>query len=154
MQRGCFRSGRRNVEVFTKTMIFRTQTDDFDDIDELYEDIGEDIKKITDYSARYVIQASPVWTGLFKGNWNVSVNVEYDGSFIHEDKDGANTLSKMQSDIAGFHFGADTVMYIQNNVYNEEDKEYYAETVSWDASGARAENILHRATVIGVASVG
>lgn len=121
----------------------------FDDLTEIYDEVSEDIKTLTDYSARYVVAAGPVLTGLFRGNWNVSIDAEYDGVFIHEDPSGRSTLAKMQVDIESFNIMNDKVMYIQNNVINLNSGEHYAETVGWDATGTKSESILNRAIIIG-----
>lgn len=132
--------------------MFRIISDNFD-IDELYDDVSEDIKTIADYSARYVVRSGPVWTGLFRGNWNVSIDVEYNGAFLHEDKSGMETLYKMQDDIEAFSLRGDKKIYIQNNVVNLETGEDYAQTVGWDSSGRKAESVLNGAIIIGAQAV-
>lgn len=124
-------------------------------IDELSSDISEDVMSMADIATNYVIAASPVDTGLFKGNWNVSIDHEYDGSFTHEDPSGDSTKSKMQSDIDTFNVLYDKTIYIQNNVKDLDDGEYegYAAIVSFDKSERVANSIISGGAIRAVEGV-
>ncbi len=122
-------------------------------IAELLESISEDIIKMSEYSATYAVNSSPVDTGLFKGNWNVSINDPYDGSFINEDPSGDITLSDMLNDIGVFTLETDDMIYIQNSVTDLEFGEKYAETVAYDYSTATAESIISGAAIVGLRAV-
>ena len=129
-------------------MIEFESTDDDKLFDELAIEISDDIIKMGDIAAKYVVYASPVDTGLFKGNWNASIDQEYDGSFINEDPDGNSTLHKMESDIGSFNIAVDTKIFIQNNVKNPDDEmEPYAATVAFDETTQTAESIVSGAAI-------
>lgn len=127
--------------------------DDLTDLDELYEDLSDDIIKLAQTTASVVTRSGPVLTGLFRGNWSASIDIEYDGSFIHEDPTGSETLSKLNADISGFNLLNDKVIYIQNNVKNLDTGEAYAQSVGWDNSGRKAESLMNSALIIGAESL-
>lgn len=127
--------------------------DDLTNLDELYEDLSDDIIKLAQTTASVVTRSGPVLTGLFRGNWSASIDVEYDGSFIHEDPSGGATLSKLNADISGFNLLNDKVIYIQNNVKNLDTGEAYAQSVGWDNSGRKAESLMNSALIIGAESL-
>jgi len=128
--------------------MFRYKEDDTDLAKELADDISGDLIKMSDIATDYVVAASPVDTGLFKGNWNVSIDEEYDGSFIHEDPDGTVTKSEMKADVGTFNLNHDSKIYIQNNVKDpDNDFEGYAATVAFDSTEKTAMRILSGATI-------
>lgn len=121
--------------------------------DELMDNISGDIIHSASIAAKYAVIASPVDTGLFKGNWNASVNEEYDGQFINEDPSGTSTIGKMLSDIESFDLKIDKKIFIQNNVRNLDDGSMYASTVSWDYSTKTADSIVSGAAISALESL-
>lgn len=115
--------------------------------DDIIKEIDPAIRKGAIMGSKSVVANSPVLTGLFKGNWNVSLNETFDGSFSTEDPSGKSTLSKMIQKINSFSIKKDKMLFIQNNVLNSEEHEFYAETVGYDFSKSTALNIVKSAVV-------
>tara|TARA_R110002153_G_scaffold267948_1_gene432352 strand:- start:486 stop:890 length:405 start_codon:yes stop_codon:yes gene_type:complete len=121
---------------------------DISELDSIIEDIidiaDEQIITAADTASKYAVMASPVFSGLFKANWNASLNSEYDGLVSQSGNlDGESTLGKMMLDIDTFTIRYDSIIFIQNNVSNEES--FYASTVSFDYSGDTAERLISKA---------
>lgn len=134
--------------------MFRFESFDDEKLEKmLLDEISDDIITMASYSAKYVIAASPVDTGLFKGNWNVSIDEPYSGAFIHEDPSGSETLSKMEFEIETFKLKQDSIIHIQNSVVSLEDDERYAPTVAWDYSTSTADSIVSGAAIIGAGAL-
>lgn len=71
-------------------------------------------KKLALEALRRVVMKSPVDTGRFRGNWQVSVGVTEDGTVEVTDKSGSETINKGVRPISALS-KFDTV-YIQNNL--------------------------------------
>ena len=75
-------------------------------------DLG--VRKISLELFSKVILRSPVDTGLFRGNWQVSVGSIPSGTLEIEDKDGTATVSKAAAAAAGVKAG--DIIYLANNL--------------------------------------
>lgn len=69
-----------------------------------------------------VVTLSPVDTGRFKGNWQLTIDERASSSLLRYDQDGHTTLSAMASKVNSFTAGQ--VAYIQNMVLYGYDLEY------------------------------
>lgn len=69
-----------------------------------------------------VINLSPVDTGRFKGNWQLSVGETSDSSLLRYDQTGYQTLADLSSKVNRFTAGQ--IAYIQNHVLYGYDLEY------------------------------
>jgi len=69
-----------------------------------------------------VVRLSPVDTGRFKGNWQLTIDSMASSSLLREDKEGSMTLADMASVVNGFTAGQ--IAYIQNHVLYGYDLEY------------------------------
>lgn len=125
------------------------------DIKKIVDDIAEQqinkpIRMASIAATDEAIDDSPVLTGRFKGNWQAVINSTPD-TFKSDasDADGSATAGAAESIINKFNIeDGDDFIYIFNNVAVDEGGEgltYYAETVSYDNSGARARSILDAA---------
>jgi len=69
-----------------------------------------------------IVRLSPVDTGLFKGNWQLSIDKTTSSSLTRTDPDGNATLADMASKVNSFTAGQ--IAYIQNHVLYGYDLEY------------------------------
>lgn len=69
-----------------------------------------------------VVELSPVDTGRFKGNWQMTINTPATASLLRYDKSGSITLADIQAKAKQFTAGQ--VAYIQNHVLYGHDLEY------------------------------
>lgn len=100
-----------------------------DFMDVINEWIEETEKKIDDVLQTVVLQLgktlvtlSPVDTGRFKGNWQLSIDSTTSASLLREDPDGYATLAEMASKVNSFTAGQ--IAYLQNHVLYGHDLEY------------------------------
>lgn len=83
----------------------------------------EDILQTSTYLiGKEVVTLSPVDTGLFKGNWQLTIDAPTDHSLVRYDKDGTQVLSDMSRVVRTFTPGQ--IAYIQNTVEYGYDLEY------------------------------
>lgn len=83
----------------------------------------EDILQTSTYLiGKEVVTLSPVDTGLFKGNWQLTIGAPTDHSLVRHDKDGTQVLSDMSRVVRTFTPGQ--IAYIQNTVEYGYDLEY------------------------------
>lgn len=99
-----------------------------DFLDTIYEWIEETETKIDDVLQTIVLKIgnsvvtlSPVDTGRFKGNWQLSINTGTSASILRYDQEGNTTLADMASKVNTFTAGQ--VAYIQNHVLYGQDLE-------------------------------
>lgn len=71
---------------------------------------------------RDVVTLSPVKTGLFKGNWQLSIGSGATSSLLRQDPEGNETLSDIARKANSFTAGQ--VAYIQNHILYGYDLEY------------------------------
>ena len=69
-----------------------------------------------------VVRLSPVDTGLFRGNWQLTIDSTATSSLLRYDQDGQSTIDSIASVAKSFTAGQ--VAYIQNHVLYGEDLEY------------------------------
>lgn len=69
-----------------------------------------------------VVTLSPVDTGLFKGNWQLSIDTGTSASLMREDKDGVETMADIAK--VANSFTAGQVAYIQNHILYGFDLEH------------------------------
>lgn len=69
-----------------------------------------------------VIRLSPVDTGRFRGNWQLSLDRGSDSSLLRYDQSGQQTINALASIATSFTAGQ--VAYIQNHVLYGNDLEY------------------------------
>lgn len=85
--------------------------------------LNKTLQKIVLIVGTSVINLSPVDTGLFKGNWQLS----YDGNAVEIDrldKTGGQVLAELGQRVEGFTAGQ--VAYIQNQIFYGNDLEHYS----------------------------
>lgn len=83
----------------------------------------EDILQTSTYLiGKEVVTLSPVDTGLFKGNWQLTIGAPTDHSLVRYDEDGTQVLSDMSRVVRTFTPGQ--IAYIQNTVEYGYDLEY------------------------------
>lgn len=80
-----------------------------------------------------VVTLSPVDTGLFKGNWQLSIDSSATSSLLREDPDGVATMADIVSKVKTFTAGQ--VAYIQNHVLYGYDLEYGSSAQARDPDG-------------------
>lgn len=97
-----------------------------DIIDEWIEEtegkINDILQTITIKIGQSVVTLSPVDTGRFKGNWQLSINSGTGASLLREDPDGFITMADIAKTANTFTAGQ--VAYIQNHVLYGYDLEY------------------------------
>lgn len=69
-----------------------------------------------------VVRLSPVDTGRFRGNWQLTIDGTSSSSLVRYDKDGQSTINEIASKANSFTAGQ--VAYIQNHVLYGNDLEY------------------------------
>lgn len=80
-----------------------------------------------------VVTLSPVDTGLFKGNWQLTIDGSANSSLIRYDAEGYDTLRDIASKANSFTAGQ--VAYIQNMVTYGYDLEYGSSAQARDPDG-------------------
>jgi hypothetical protein len=91
-------------------------------IEETETKIDETLQTIVLKIGENVVRLSPVDTGRFKGNWQLSIDTGSTASLVREDKEGFATLSEIASKVNKFTAGQ--VAYLQNHVLYGHDLEY------------------------------
>ena len=97
-----------------------------DVINRWVEEVEDDVKSILQTSVfrigREVVTLSPVDTGRFKGNWQLTIGSPATGSLLRYDESGGITLSDMSRVVRTLSPGQ--VAYIQNTVAYGYDLEH------------------------------
>lgn len=111
---------------------------DFADIiakwrDETIDAADEILQIITFKIGQSVVMLSPVDTGRFRGNWQLTINGGSDMSLLREDQSGAATLSDMARTVGTLSMGQ--VAYIQNHVLYGFDLEHGSSPQARDPDG-------------------
>lgn len=83
---------------------------------ETEEKINDAISLIAMYCLRGVVKKSPVDTGRFRSNWQVSKNVERSGTIDVGKEAQSKTVQRGMATIEGFDLSSDTAIHIQNNL--------------------------------------
>jgi|APAga8741243762_1050094.scaffolds.fasta_scaffold41092_2 hypothetical protein len=84
--------------------------------------IDETLQTITIKVGESVIMLSPVDTGRFRGNWQLTIDGTSANSLVRYDQDGSSTLAMLASKANSFTAGQ--VAYIQNHVLYGYDLEW------------------------------
>lgn len=100
-----------------------------EDTEETLDDILQTIVIMVGQS---VVTLSPVDTGLFKGNWQLSF-VGTTSSLLREDKEGYETMAEIAKKANTFTAGQ--IAYIQNHVLYGYDLEYGSSAQARDPDG-------------------
>lgn len=69
-----------------------------------------------------LVRLSPVDTGRFRGNWQLSIDSTVSSSLVRQDPTGSTTLNDIASKVNGFTAGQ--IAYLQNHVLYGYDIEY------------------------------
>lgn len=91
-------------------------------VEETQVKIDDILQDIVILIGKNVITLSPVDTGLFKGNWQLSIDSGSSGATGRLDPSGSSALSEMSSKVKSFTAGQ--VAYIQNHLDYGYDLEY------------------------------
>lgn len=91
-------------------------------VEETEEDVKSILQTIVFRIGREVVTLSPVDTGRFKGNWQLTIGSPATGSLLRYDESGGITLSDMSRVVRTLSPGQ--VAYIQNTVEYGYDLEY------------------------------
>jgi len=91
-------------------------------IEETEETLDNVLQTIVIMVGKSVVTLSPVDTGLFKGNWQLSIDGATTSSLLREDKIGDVTIADIARKANSFTAGQ--VAYIQNHVLYGYDLEY------------------------------
>lgn len=91
-------------------------------VEEVEDDVKSILQTIVFRIGREVVTLSPVDTGRFKGNWQLTIGSPATGSLLRYDESGGIVLSDMQRVVRTLTPGQ--VAYIQNTVEYGYDLEY------------------------------
>lgn len=91
-------------------------------VEETEETINDVLQTIVIMVGTSVVTLSPVDTGLFKGNWQLSIDTGTNSSLLREDKEGAETIAEIAKKANSFTAGQ--IAYIQNHILYGYDLEY------------------------------
>lgn len=85
------------------------------------ERIDDILQTVTYLIGKELVTLSPVDTGRFKGNWQITIDGPTDHSLVRYDKDGGETLRDMARNVKQLTAGQ--VAYIQNTILYGPDLE-------------------------------
>lgn len=91
-------------------------------IENVETNIEDVLQTVTFMIGKELVVISPVDTGLFRGNWQMTIGGVSTHSLIRYDTTGAQSISDMQRTVRTFTPGQ--VAYIQNNLTYGYDLEY------------------------------
>lgn len=119
-------------------------------VEETEQAIDNTLQTLTIMVGETLVNLSPVDTGRFKGNWQLSIGDTTGASLIREDKSGFATINEMRSKVGGFTAGQ--IAYIQNYVLYGYDLEYGSSKQAPDGvlriTAARFKRLLDEAARI------
>lgn len=101
--------------------------DNFEDqiarfIEETQQKVDDVLQTIVIQIGRTLVTLSPVDTGRFKGNWQLSIDAGTNASLLRQDPNGYATIAEITS--TANRFTAGQVAYIQNHLLYGNDLEY------------------------------
>jgi hypothetical protein len=101
--------------------------DNFEDVisrwvEETQLKIDDTLQDIVLLIGKNLITLSPVDTGLFKGNWQLSIGTGTNSSLLRHDPTGSAALSDLLVNVRSFTVGQ--IAYIQNHLTYGYDLEY------------------------------
>ena len=102
-------------------------------VEEVEEDVKSILQTVVFRIGREVVTLSPVDTGRFKGNWQLTIGSPATGSLLRYDESGGITLGDMQRVVRTLSPGQ--VAYIQNTVLYGYDLEYGSSPQARDPDG-------------------
>lgn len=82
--------------------------------DQALADVDEVFRKVVIEIGSSVIRLSPVDTGRFRGNWQMTIDAPASASLDNYDKEGHDTIARLVSDAQPLTFGQ--TAYIVNNL--------------------------------------
>ena len=91
---------------------FFSQVSDW--VEDVKEALDEGLSEIVFLVGESVVTLSPVKTGRFRGNWQLTINGLSTNSLIRYDKSGGETLKEIRDKSQSFTYGE--IAYIQNNI--------------------------------------
>lgn len=91
-------------------------------IEDTEQKIDDVLQTVVLQLGKTLVTLSPVDTGRFKGNWQLSIDSTTSASLLREDPDGYATLADMASKVNSFTAGQ--IAYLQNHVLYGHDLEY------------------------------
>jgi hypothetical protein len=91
-------------------------------VEETEHQINETLQTIVLKVGQVLVTLSPVDTGLFRGNWQLSIDSTTSSSLLRTDPDGYATIADIASKVNSFTAGQ--VAYLQNHVLYGYDLEY------------------------------
>jgi len=119
-------------------------------VEETEQNIDDILQTIVMKIGKTVVTLSPVDTGRFKGNWQLSIDTGSSASLLREDPDGYATLSDMSRTVNSFTAGQ--IAYIQNHVLYGYDLEYGSSKQAPDGvvriTAARFAGIVNEAVLL------
>jgi serine protease inhibitor len=119
-------------------------------IEETEDKIDDCLQTIVLKLGENVVTLSPVDTGRFKGNWQLSIDTTTSASLLREDPDGYLALADMARTANSFTAGQ--VAYIQNHVLYGYDLEYGSSKQAPDGmlriTAARFVRIVNEAVLL------
>lgn len=119
-------------------------------IEETEDKIDDCLQTIVLKLGENVVTLSPVDTGRFKGNWQLSIDTTTSASLLREDPDGYLALADMARTANSFTAGQ--VAYIQNHVLYGYDLEYGSSKQAPDGmlriTAARFARIVNEAVLL------
>lgn len=90
--------------------------------DQALADVDEVFRKVVIEIGSSVIRLSPVDTGRFRGNWQMTIDAPASASLDNYDKEGHDTIARLVSDAQPLTFGQ--TAYIVNNLIYAISLEY------------------------------
>lgn len=90
--------------------------------DQALADVDEVFRKVVIEIGSSVIRLSPVDTGRFRGNWQMTIDAPASASLDNYDKEGHDTIARLVSDAQPLTFGQ--TAYIVNNLIYAVSLEY------------------------------
>lgn len=90
--------------------------------DQALADVDEVFRKVVIEIGSSVIRLSPVDTGRFRGNWQMTIDAPASASLDNYDKEGHETIARLVSDAQALTFGQ--TAYIVNNLIYAVSLEY------------------------------
>lgn len=91
-------------------------------VEETQVKIDDTLQDIVLLIGKNLITLSPVDTGLFKGNWQLSIGTGTNSSLLRHDPTGSAALSDLSTNVRSFTAGQ--IAYIQNHLTYGYDLEY------------------------------
>ncbi len=102
-------------------------------VDETEKKMDDILQTIVIMVGQSVVTLSPVDTGLFKGNWQLSIDTGTTSSLLREDQEGFEVMADITKTAKTFTAGQ--IAYIQNHVLYGFDLEHGSSPQARDPDG-------------------